>query len=151
MCDFVAKNLLNQYGSVRFKELRLAAPQAVGVFFGVETDEQAVSRAGGGGPQVARGPDHVLPELGVRRRGLFHVEVHEFLSFGDVNVTNRMSQLHGFGRRQLVFTGIDLLCDRSLRLRKKLLRAFAGGSAGAMIVPVDLAFLLHGLPFFASQ
>jgi hypothetical protein len=61
-----------------------------------------------------------------------------------------MGQRHGFCGRQLVLTGIDLLGDRGLRLRKKLLRTFAGGSAGAMIVPVDLRFL-HGLPFFASQ
>jgi hypothetical protein len=92
----------------------------------------------------------VLRELGVCRRRLFHVEVHEPLSFGDEDVPNRSGQLNCLGRRQLVLAGIDLLNDRSLGMRKKLLRAFAGGSAGAMIVPVDLRFL-HGLPFFASQ
>jgi hypothetical protein len=130
--------------------LRTGAPQTAGVFFGVETDEQAVSRAGGGGPQVPRGTNHVLPEFGVGRGVLIHVEVHELFSFGDKDVPNGMGQLHGFGGRQLVFTRIDLFDDRSLRIRKKLLRAFTGGSAGAMIVPVDLGFL-HGLPFFASQ
>ena len=93
----------------------------------------------------------MLPELGLGRGVLIHVEVHELFSFGDIDMPNRMRQLHRLGGRQLVLTGIDLFGDRGLRLRKKLSRALAGGSAGAMVVPVDLWCMLHGLPFFASQ
>jgi hypothetical protein len=37
--------------------------------------------------------------------------VHELFSFGDIDVPNRMGQLHGFCGCQLVLTGIDLPGD----------------------------------------
>ncbi len=109
------------------------------------TDEEAIAGPGRGSPQVAGRADQVLFELGVGGRIGLHVEVHDLLSFGHINVMHRAGQLDSFGGTELVLAGVNLFDDRRFGFRQELLGALAGDSAGTMVVPVDLRGLGAGL------
>jgi len=64
--------------------------------------------------------------------------MEDFLAPGDENVLHGMCQLKGLRRTDLLLAGVNLLDDVNFLLCQELLRAAAGDSARAVVVPVNL-------------
>jgi len=86
----------------------------------------------------------VFLQFGVGRGICLHVKMDDILPPGDEYVLDRMCQLKSLGRSDLLLAGVNLLDDVSFLLCQELLRAAAGDSARAVVVPVNLAGGLAG-------
>jgi hypothetical protein len=104
----------------------------------MEADEETIAGPCGRSAQVAGRADQMLFQIGIRRRIGLHVEVYDLLPFGDINVAHRAGQFDRLGGAQLLLAGVNLLENRGFPIRQELLRALAGDSAGAVVIPVDL-------------
>lgn len=124
---------------------RSFTPQVAREFIRIESDKNPIPHAHRGSTEIPGGADQVLFQLGVSGRTFVHVEVHDFLALGDEYVSCRSRQPQRCSGADAFLASIDLLFDRCVRLRKKLLRALAGGSAGTVIIPVDRRFAFHVL------
>ena len=83
-------------------------------------------------------------QFGVGRGICLHVKMDDFLPPGDEYVLDGMGQLKSLRRSDLLPAGMNLLDDVSFLLCQELLRAAAGDSARAMVVPVNLVGGLAG-------
>ncbi len=103
----------------------------------IETDQQGLAAAQRRGPQIAARTEHGLEERLFVRWIPGHVEDDHPLAFGHHHFARPPGQVQGFGGPEAVLLGVDDFFDPDLLVRKEPLRFTTGGSAFAVIVPVD--------------
>ena len=108
----------------------------------VEADDQLAPLSKRRRPKIASRPEQEPEQLGARRLLALQVEVDDLLPLGDVELVHLLQ-----GRKRGIpldrgFLRIGLRGDGNLVFRKEPLRLGAGGSALAVIAPVDGAHMV---------
>jgi hypothetical protein len=100
----------------------------------VEPDDERLTLAQRRSPQVAGRAEHQFAERFGVWFILLQIQVNDFLTFGDVNVVDRLRQLQRLRSLQRDLLGIHYFFGLMAGCRKKLLRFSTAGSAGAMVL-----------------
>jgi len=108
----------------------------------VEADDELASFAQRRSAQIAGRPEEQAEELGARRLVALEVEVHDLLALGHVEFVNVLEGAKRGVTLDRGFLGVGLRGDGDLVLRKEPLRFGAGGSALAVVAPVDGAHVV---------
>ena len=110
----------------------------------VKPHEQLLAPADRRGAKIPTGTQQQLRQPCIARFGLFQAKIGDFLALGDPQFIDGACELEGRRLGDPLLSGVDLLDNRRVSLRKEPLRSLATRSATSVVVPVNACW--HGKP-----